>query len=852
MANGPGLSWGTGVAEARHPELTADASGTTAGGTACQTDNNIHISEKSESGPAVVSTLRGASPGGVILRACGVDTGYGGSASFEPNAMKENGTSHGKGTDSPSGREFEGRALTASTAPSAPAPAIASSPPGSTSLGHQTHQSPGPLAMDPLIPSNLSTGERSGVSNGLRRGAAGSSDAGSGSTEALGTQARSCRNSAPGGIDNKFSGGDGSGIVTPGLERSAGGGGGAKSSGSGATVPAGAAGGAGGGGGAGGSSLFSFGPTSSMLEHVSREVCEELFADITCALDASAQAALLGPPGVEAGAAVEAAVECSGGGGDGDAVPPTACGAAHGPGRRARVRGRLYYEVLAVYYASRAAADSARALMHLCQLLWDTPWVAPIYALLLHRFLLLPRDTAMASSPTAAATAATAAGLTAAPAAVAGSSGSKTSYGMSYSDPRVKHLNVLAHGARQLLLGDVLSGLSRFQPLWAFLAFEVAGLAIQPVAAEGAGGGGGGSPAAADEVAGFAPPTAALPPVTTIDAVPVTARPWLLAVAAAFLPYYCLDEQVSELARRFPPPVPLEGAGSMFQTGFGAAAGGSGSGSINGGGTAASSSLAGLDFLVVEVTDVLGQINSESAPQVRQQGVQAAASAVTEAALPPGHVGEVAAAAAAAAPTAPMDAAAAVAAQAGSRGSKGASRKAVAGAAKHRRTPPPPPPPLAGLPTITKLRLQSELYSLTSGGGPRYAPPEVRRAAFSALDALFPGGRSLRWFVRWASRTLHLEWLEGDSGGSDDPWASRGWLGWIYWPIHWYTALYGKILLATFQLIYGIVVWRPMRRAAAPEVAGGVAGTGSGGAITPFSLHAVLASQGGFVVTIQM
>lgn len=42
-------------------------------------------------------------------------------------------------------------------------------------------------------------------------------------------------------------------------------------------------------------------------------------------------------------------------------------------------------QVLAVHYASRGAADSARALLHLCQLLWDTPWVAPIYALLLHR-----------------------------------------------------------------------------------------------------------------------------------------------------------------------------------------------------------------------------------------------------------------------------------------------------------------------------------------------------------------------------------------------------------------------------------------------------------------------------------
>ena len=43
--------------------------------------------------------------------------------------------------------------------------------------------------------------------------------------------------------------------------------------------------------------------------------------------------------------------------------------------------------MLALHYATRAGADSARALLHLCQLQWDTPWVAPIYSLLLHRWV---------------------------------------------------------------------------------------------------------------------------------------------------------------------------------------------------------------------------------------------------------------------------------------------------------------------------------------------------------------------------------------------------------------------------------------------------------------------------------
>ncbi|GIL91533.1 hypothetical protein Vretifemale_19142 [Volvox reticuliferus] len=477
-------------------------------------------------------------------------------------------------------------------------------------------------------------------------------------------------------------------------------------------------------------------------------------------------------------------------------------------------------QVLALHYASRNAADSAQVLLHLCQLLWDTPWVAPIFALLLHRFLLLPRETAV--SPTAAATASSDTTAT-------GASAGKSLYGMSYSDPRVKHLNVLAHGARQLLLGDVHSGLFRFQPLWAFLVFEVAGLSPQTAPGGGPGGGG-----------GVTAPRSSLPPVTGIDGVPVTARPWLLAVAAAFLPYYSLDEQVAELARRFPPPMPPEGVGPA-QPGFG--------GGDSNLGASAAVSLAGLDFLIVEVTDVLGRINSEVGLLKYLRALRALAKPPSPPQQPsvgvgrPTLVGTEAEAIAQPGPaTTPLQpqhsqilAAQPDTLRARSRGAGGndaiatvpdhEGAQTVVAAARRPCSSQPPPPPLAGLPTITKLRLQSELYSLTSGGGPRYAPREVRRAAFAALDALFPGGRSLRWFVRWASRTLHLEWLEGD-GAPDDPWVGQGWLGWIYWPIHWCTALYGKILLAFFQLIYGMVVWRPGRCSVAEM--DNVTGTGNG------------------------
>ena len=61
--------------------------------------------------------------------------------------------------------------------------------------------------------------------------------------------------------------------------------------------------------------------------------------------------------------------------------------------------------------------------------------------------------------------------------------------------------------------------------------------------------------------------------------------------------------------------------------------------------------------------------------------------------------------------------------------------------------------------TVTKLRLQGELYSLTSSGGPRYLPRPVNLAAFEALDSLFPFGRRSRRIINVAFKFLHpSEW----------------------------------------------------------------------------------------------
>ena len=70
-------------------------------------------------------------------------------------------------------------------------------------------------------------------------------------------------------------------------------------------------------------------------------------------------------------------------------------------------------------------------------------------------------------------------------------------------------------------------------------------------------------------------------------------------------------------------------------------------------------------------------------------------------------------------------------------------------------------PQLRSLRPITRLRLQSELYSLTSPGGPHYAPKTVRTAALRTLDTLFPLGCTMRNFVRcvWGG--------EGGGGGNN-------------------------------------------------------------------------------------
>jgi len=148
--------------------------------------------------------------------------------------------------------------------------------------------------------------------------------------------------------------------------------------------------------------------------------------------------------------------------------------------------GTLYnrwYEVLAPYFCR--AQEASEALLAVCRQLWGQPFTAPIFALLLHQWLLVHPD--------------------------AGG-----------GDQRLKHLNILVSGARQLFLGDVETGVMAFKPLYTFIAEQVV----------------------------------LLQPRKRLDDLPAPGRETLAAIAAAFMPYYMPATTLGSALRDFPPPAP--------------------------------------------------------------------------------------------------------------------------------------------------------------------------------------------------------------------------------------------------------------------------------------------------------
>ncbi|WIA11477.1 hypothetical protein OEZ85_011591 [Tetradesmus obliquus] len=298
-----------------------------------------------------------------------------------------------------------------------------------------------------------------------------------------------------------------------------------------------------------------------------------------------------------------------------------------------------FYEVLAPYYCqNNVAADT---LLYFCKRLWGLPYLAPTFALLLHRWLLLRRE---------------AGGI----------------------EQRQKHVNVLMYGSRQLFLGDVQSGIKKFAALFGFLS---QGVVLSPNRQH-------------------------------LDQLPAQARETLLAVVAAYTPYYTPPAAVKQVLEEFPSPLHTLAEGGHMPG-------------------------EGADFLLGEVTDTISRVRTE-------QGLLTYLHCL----------------------------------------------KALGGA--HH---------LKSLKAITRLRLQSELYSLTSPGGPYYAPRSVRSAALEVLDALFPMGRRSRRLVRLVFRILHPAEILGVVffvlllPVRVWSWASRKALGGVAWAVMGVLRLFGLLRL---------------------------------------------------------
>ncbi|MEW5308138.1 MAG: hypothetical protein WDW38_000118 [Sanguina aurantia] len=166
---------------------------------------------------------------------------------------------------------------------------------------------------------------------------------------------------------------------------------------------------------------------------------------------------------------------------------------------------------LGQHYADPGSAASALDLLRLFQGLWNHCWIAPVYALLLHRWLLQHPD---AGGPAF----------------------------------RVKHFNVFVHGIHQLFLNDAHAGVRSCTPLWYFLAHE----AVMPGCC-------GSDPRARPTTGVFL--YGATPVVSgmtteaaTVVALPERTRCWLLSATAAFLPYYSQPGQLQRHLARFPRP----------------------------------------------------------------------------------------------------------------------------------------------------------------------------------------------------------------------------------------------------------------------------------------------------------
>ena len=258
-------------------------------------------------------------------------------------------------------------------------------------------------------------------------------------------------------------------------------------------------------------------------------ICGEAFSDLVGALDRPARAALL---------------------------VPSSSSTTSAPSRPV-----LYYEVLAPYLASHPAR--AEGLLTVAKRLWGQPYVAPLYTLLLHRWLLAGAQPRAGGNRKGGG----------------GGGGHHSSAAHAALLGEARHLLVLVRGAQQLFWADVHAGGRRFEPLFGWLANAVV---LAP-------------PAAA-----ASPPAAA----ARLADLPFNPRVGLINVAAAFAPYYLGPGALAAALAAWP---------SAAAAGDGSGGGGGGGG---GSGAAPSATLpqhaSGAATLLTEAADMLGLMKGEA------------------------------------------------------------------------------------------------------------------------------------------------------------------------------------------------------------------------------------------------
>ena len=352
--------------------------------------------------------------------------------------------------------------------------------------------------------------------------------------------------------------------------------------------------------------------------------------------------------------------------------------------------GTCFYEVLAQFLERHDAI--AEEVLAMCRSMWAHAFVAPIFALLLHRWILV--------HPTAGG-----------------------------EDERTKNLLVLTRGARDLFLGDSHGGCEKFRPMFHFLFYRVA------------------------------------MDVAVLDTLSQESRHQLLSTVAALVPYYMPSSTLRTCLSTFPSPNRVSSGCIGTTTGTTTAIIPT---------TTTTTTTTTTATNLADVSTGISPSTTTNANTTNTTGVILSATSESErplAATPSSSLSSLSSlpsstSTSGSGPDFLVESVVRVLKEMRSEVALRRTLRALQGLADC--------PALEGLATMTRVRLQIELYSLTTPGAPRWAPQSVRQAALRALDVLFPMGASARRLVCFAFQLLH----PGEVAQSASRWA----FGWLRWP----------------------------------------------------------------------